>query len=119
MKSGEHWDKDMSGKPMAVLEQDTPYTVMPEWMVGEGDYHTLPNLTGIQRGRLIAYGFYRPARKWACRCGCGMHVLRSTKAISNDKNLADACLACRELMFLKREEHYRRTGKDTNIEDFV
>ncbi|EIP9221048.1 hypothetical protein LT875_002495 [Salmonella enterica] len=116
MKKGEHWTPDIPTQP---LEQDTPYAVMPEWMIGEGDYHTLPNYTGIQRGRLTAYGFYRPARKWALRCACGHHVLRSTKAVANDKNLSDACKACRELMFLKREEHYRRTGRDTNIEDYV
>ncbi|EAM1616278.1 hypothetical protein EU642_21825 [Salmonella enterica] len=119
MKKGEHWDVDVSGKDTACLEQDNPYPVIPERLIGSLNYYSMPNLTGIQRGRLTAYGFNQPSRKWACRCSCGRHVLRRTRAIANDKNLSDACLACRELMFLKREEHYRRTGKDTNIEDFV
>ncbi|EAM6792368.1 hypothetical protein E0G74_01240 [Salmonella enterica] len=119
MKRGEHWEFDTSGKPAAVLEQDIPYVVMPEWMIGEGDYHTLPNLTGIQRGRLVAYGFYRPARKWACRCQCGRHVLRRTSAIANDKNSADCCLECRELLFIKREDYFRRTGKRITYEELV
>ncbi|EBA6160013.1 hypothetical protein H8U31_001367 [Salmonella enterica] len=116
MKKGEHWEPDC---PPCPLEQDIPYAVMPEWMIGEVEYHTLPNYTGIQRGRLTAYGFYRPARKWACRCSCGRHVLRNTRAIANDKNLSDACRNCRELMFLKREDYFRRTGRHLPYEEIV
>jgi hypothetical protein len=119
MKSGEHWDVDLESKAAAMLEQDIPFAVMPESFIGRDSYYCLPNYTGIQRGRLIAYGYYPPARKWACRCQCGRHVLRRSRALGNDKNTADACLACQELMHLKREEHYRRTGRDTNREDYV
>lgn len=108
MKRGEHYDY-IPHKQEA--ESDNPFATMPEAMIGTGNFFSLPNLTAIRRGRLVAYGYVPGLRKWACRCDCGRYVLRSTKAMSNDKNLADGCAACRELLFLKREEIWRREGK--------
>lgn len=116
LQRGEHWTPTNQTQN---IESDNPFPVVPEGMIGENNLHSLPNLTGIQRGRLIAFGFSVEYGRWSCRCQCGRYVLRSTRAMNNDKNVADACSQCRELMFLKREEHYRRTGRDTDIENYV
>ncbi|EDY2029990.1 hypothetical protein GTB64_004432 [Salmonella enterica] len=116
IQGGEHWDPNCPFRPD---EQDHPYPVMPESEIGGRNFCSLPNLTGIQRGRLIAYGFVPGVRKWACRCLCGRYVLRRTRAIANDANAADCCIQCRELLFLKREEVYRRTGKRVTYEELI
>ncbi|EIW6162769.1 hypothetical protein MF451_003766 [Salmonella enterica subsp. enterica serovar Saintpaul] len=116
MKRGEHYS---SSKRIQEVESDNPFPVMPEALIGGDQFHTLPNLTGIRRGRLMAYGYVPGLRKWACRCDCGKYTLRSTKAMNNDKNLADACGDCRELLFLKREEIWRREGKRVEYYDLL
>ena len=116
IKKGEHW---APGNKINGFERNTPWSVIPEGCIGVHPYANLPNLTGIQRGRLIAYGFNEYHGRWACRCQCGQYVLRSTKAMSNDSNTADACSECRQLLFLKREDHFRRTGKDLPYEAFL
>lgn len=108
MKRSEHYEPT---KIIQEAESDNPFATMPEAWIGNEHYFSLPNLTGIRRGRLMAYGYVPGLGKWACRCDCGKYVLRTSRAMSNDKNLADACAHCRDLMFLKREEIWRREGK--------
>ncbi|ECN9265168.1 hypothetical protein ACLMYS_003823 [Salmonella enterica] len=116
MKGGEHWDYTPHAQE---AESDNPFATMPEAWIGGANYYTLQNLTGIRRGRLVAYGYVPGMKKWACRCDCGRYVLRRTKAMANDKNLADCCARCRELLFLKREEVWRRDGKRVEYYDLL
>ncbi|EHF0215350.1 hypothetical protein IFY47_003407 [Salmonella enterica] len=116
MQTGEHYSPTLRAQEP---ESDNPFPVMSESLIGIGEYFSLPNLTGIRRGRLVAYGFMPQLRKWACRCDCGKYVLRRSRAIANDKNLADACTACRDLLFLKREEIWRREGKRVDYYDLL
>lgn len=77
------------------------------------------NLTGNRRGRLTVIGILKDSlSKWICRCDCGNHVLRKAKSIKNEKNQQDRCEDCRHLAYLKRKEHYRRTGNDVDITNF-
>lgn len=78
------------------------------------------NLSGVRRGRLVAVGLAESAGiKWVMRCDCGSYVIRTNKAVCNEANGADACEECRHLLYLKRNELYRRTGKDADLKTFI
>lgn len=72
--------------------------------------------TGERVGRLSVYGMadVTPAR-WACRCDCGTHTLRTTKAVGNPSNSDDRCEQCRHLQQLQRGSTYRQTGRDPEV----
>ena len=71
------------------------------------------DLTGFRRGRLVAIGIAAETKKrWVVRCDCGTYSLRSVKAILNQENDQDRCDDCTHLVFQKRSEHHRRTGKN-------
>ena len=77
------------------------------------------NLTGIRIGRLTVVGLARDFNgRWVVRCDCGTFTLRRAKSIKNESNQQDRCEECRNLVFLKREERFRRTGKWKDIRDF-
>jgi hypothetical protein len=78
------------------------------------------DLAGVRRGRLVAIGLSEGAAlKWVMRCDCGAYVIRTNKAARNEANTADACEECLHVMYLKRSEFYRRTGKDTELKTFI
>lgn len=79
---------------------------------------TFTNCTGIKIGRLTVIGIYSRSKGWVCRCDCGMYCVRRQKAILNKNNTQDRCEECRHLAFLKKDEKYRRTGKDVDINDY-
>lgn len=79
------------------------------------------DLTGLSKGRLTVVGKLKSSTKWVCRCACGKFVLRNAKKIKlaqyhQNANI-DACRVCCHLAFLKRNEHWRRTGKDITHEE--
>ena len=76
------------------------------------------DLTGVKFGRFVVVGYYAKGGKWVCKCSCGRYAIRRTKAIFNKENTQDRCQYCRQLAFLKREDHWRRTGKDVDIRNF-
>ena len=77
------------------------------------------NLTGMRRGRLTVIGLLKGSlKRWVCRCDCGRYTARRAKAIKNKNNTQDRCDECRHLAFLKREEAWRRTGVDQDINNF-
>lgn len=77
------------------------------------------DLTGERRGRLTVLGqLLGNARWWVCRCDCGNYTLRRAKAVKNKNNEQDRCDECRHLAYMKREEHFRRTGKNRDIKEF-
>lgn len=79
------------------------------------------DLSGRQKGRLTVLGKLVEGKGWLCRCRCGKYVIRNAGSIKNtDTNQQahyDACTECRNHIFLRREEHYRRTGKDMDVAD--
>lgn len=78
------------------------------------------DLTSVRRGRLVAVGLSEgAAMKWVMRCDCGSYVIRTNKAVCNEANGADACEECRHLLYLKRNELHRRTGKDADLKTFI
>ncbi|HAT3959758.1 TPA: hypothetical protein I9Y37_001897 [Citrobacter freundii] len=80
------------------------------------------DLTGVQKGRLTVLGIVAVGSGWLCRCRCGNYVIRTSKSIKrslvDDAAKRDACTDCRNLITLKREEHWRRTGKDNPDEHY-
>lgn len=78
------------------------------------------DLTGSRRGRLVVVGLSDGAGlKWVMRCDCGAYVVRTNKAANNPANTADACEECRHVLYLKRADVHRRTGKDVELETFI
>ena len=83
---------------------------------------SLTDLTGRKKGRFTVVGMAAEGKgKWVVRCVCGTYTIRSSQSVKSvDKNpLAhfDACRECMNLAYLKREEIYRRTGKDANLSE--
>lgn len=99
--------------------------VGPPQMVAK---HKLPksagfiDLAGKEKGRLKVLGLMaEDASKWVVRCVCGTYTTRSAKSIksidTNPNAKYDACRECMHLAYRKREEIYRRTGKDVNLSE--
>lgn len=113
-KGGEHFEprkkiKTLHTSAPPPMERGIPKHVGP----------TFQNLTGWKRGRLTVIGLLKDSLKvWVCRCDCGRYTARRAKAIKNENNTQDRCDECRHLAFLKREEVWRRTGRDQDIREF-
>ena len=80
------------------------------------------DLTGRKFGRFTVLGVYAEARtkiglRWVVRCVCGTYSVRAGKAIKNKNNAHDRCEQCRYLAYMKRDDHFRRTGRRLNAED--
>lgn len=88
-------------------------TRRPEWQ--EWSNPAWKDLSGTKFGRFTVIGIARGLKKarWVVRCACGVYSTRTTKAIRNPLNTTDSCVACRHLTYLKRNEVWRRTGKDS------
>ena len=74
--------------------------------------------TGKKIGRLTVIGLYKLGVGWVCRCDCGMYCVRRQKSILNEKNTPERCEECRHLAYLKNSEHFRRTGKNSDINEY-
>ncbi|HEX7718421.1 MAG TPA: hypothetical protein VF389_01325 [Woeseiaceae bacterium] len=77
------------------------------------------DLTGRRFGRFVVLGLSRDLTgRWVVRCSCGRCSMRRSRAVTNPENGQDRCEHCRHLAFLKREERWRRTGRDADIRDY-
>lgn len=95
--------------PIAIREINRSERANPEFV----------DLTGSRIGRFTVIGAAKYVLgRWVVRCDCGTYSLRSSRAIKNAANSQDRCEQCRHLAALKREEYYRRTGRDTDINNF-
>jgi hypothetical protein len=74
--------------------------------------------TGLRAGRLTVVGVYLLGSGWVCKCDCGVQCVRRQRSILNKNNTQDRCEECRHLAFLKKDEKYRRTGKNVDINDY-
>lgn len=90
--------------------------------------HLLPkcpsftDLTGWQKGRFKVIGMMAEHKgRWVVRCACGTYTTRSSKSIKsvehNPNARFDACRQCMHFAQMKREEAYRRTGKNLDISE--
>lgn len=76
------------------------------------------DLTGLRVGRLTVVGVSAVRNKrWVCRCACGMYTHRTSAALK--KGIAAPCTQCYKLAMARRSEHYRRTGKELEVADFL
>jgi|TARA_R110000782_G_C14567462_1_gene386936 hypothetical protein len=66
----------------------------------------------LRKGRLTVLGYLlNKTSKLVVRCDCGIYTVRTVKAVNNQYNKADMCQECKHLIYLKKYEIYRRTGK--------
>lgn len=83
---------------------------------------TFVDLTGRKKGRLTVLGLLADNHSlWVVRCSCGMYTVRTSRSIksteTNPRANIDACRECMHLVFLKREEIWRNTKRDVDLED--
>lgn len=111
---GERYTPD---KKVLTRDSDLPIATR-EATTAERGTATFADLTGRRFGRFIVIGLARDFRRqWVVRCSCGRYSTRTARAVKNPENKEDKCEFCRHLAFLKREDRYRRTGRDVGIAD--
>lgn len=105
-------------KKVLSNDSDTPIAVRPIPKAARSAKN-FDDLTGRKFGRFTVIGLARDFKKqWVVRCDCGRYSTRHSKAVKNPANEQDRCEHCRHLAYLKREEHWRRTGRDRDIREF-
>ncbi|MEG5932476.1 hypothetical protein UXN85_20635 [Enterobacter hormaechei] len=121
MAKGEHF---ITSKRMASQgDSDFPLPMLEEWQLDAGRKTQADLMVGKKVGRFTVLGIavHQPSNsagglRFVLRCSCGTYTYRRSKAIRNPANMyVDCCERCRELLHLKRNEHWRRTGKDIEI----
>ncbi len=116
IKPGEHY---IPHKKIMNVHRSTPLKVQKPIPKSIRNNKGFSDLTGSRRGRLTVLGMSADdLTLWVCRCDCGRYTTRKAKAIKNPNNEQDRCEECRQLAYLKREEIWRRTGKNVNITQF-
>lgn len=99
-------------KKVVNHDSDLPLSIRP-FNKAEVKAQGFIDLRAHRFGRFIVLGISAEHQgRWVVRCACGRYSTRTTKAIKNPRNSEDRCEHCRHLAFLKREEYYRRHGKD-------
>lgn len=83
-------------------------------------------MIGKKRGRLTVIGLaedqgakVKSGARYVVRCVCGMYSYRRGAPFKKNADEFDACERCRELLFLKRDEIKRRTGKWVEWKDLM
>lgn len=98
----------------AVVNRDTdlPIAARPA-TTAERNNKSFVDLTGNRFGRFVVVGISDEfAARWVVRCDCGRYTTRTAKAIKNPSNAIDRCEHCRHLAHLRRDEYWRRTGRE-------
>ena len=106
-----------STKKVQTVESNNPLPTMPLSIQNIKDPNFI-DCTGKKTGRLTVVGFYELGLGWVCRCNCGTYCVRRQRAILNKKNTQERCEECRHLAYLKKADHFRRTGKYDDINDY-
>ena len=102
-------------KPTDIGESDLPIktTVVNPVLSCNPDFK---DLTGAKFGRFTVVGILDTEAsdskkvKWVCKCFCGRHATRSSRAVRNPKNSGDMCSFCQDLERLKKNDFKKRTG---------
>lgn len=117
---------------VAAIVTSKGYRYIPDKKTGPNHWETCPemrryrrvaggctNLTGVRFGRFVVVGLYagktgngESTSVWVCRCACGRFETRTARVVKNGKDNDDCCDMCRHLKYLKRNEEYRRTGRN-------
>lgn len=107
--SGGHHFKSI--KKITTADQDFP--IPTRKMSRDERLNGRLDLTGIRFGRFTVIGISKNTPKvWVVRCSCGIYTERRMKAILNEKNGADCCEYCRELIESKRCADFRHYGRN-------
>ncbi len=130
-----HARRPVDKKAALVTGRGSSYTHLTsgqhalEWKVppvGEMPYPGVPDLRGRKFGRFTVMYFFRTHRKkkskrqlWIVRCTCGVYSYRSSNAIQNPANNADACVQCSHLIYLRRNERFRNTGAELDAKELI
>lgn len=103
-------------KKVDIREQDVPFK-----MASPSDHRKLSvDLTGKRRGRLTVFGVLEgKTDMWCVRCDCGKYAIRRTKSLKKEDDGIDRCSLCQHFLYLRRDEFYRRTGKDKELSNFI
>lgn len=81
---------------------------------------TWANLAGKKFGRFTVVGISEERLgMWVVRCVCGNYSERKAKSIRNPSNSADCCEECRSLLYIKREDIRRRTGRNVDVRGLI
>jgi len=117
-----------SGKKILSVCSPTP---LPIRSIGKSERANpgFVDCVGVKRGKLTVLGIVddraniersKSAQlRWLCRCVCGYYTTRSSKSIKNERNEQDACDRCRQVAYLKRTSHFRQTGQNKPITEFI
>jgi len=116
---GTHFDPK---KKIQTKDSDTPIPVRSP-LASEKSNPCFKDLAGIRFGRFVVLGIFADSKpgiglRWVVKCSCGVYSVRAGKAIKNPENTQDRCEHCRYLAYLKRNECWRRTGRQPDIRDF-
>lgn len=96
----------------AATYQEMPIATRPIGRAAKQNPHFV-DCTGVKFGRFTVIGLAAEhPQRWVVKCACGFYSLRSTKAVRNPKNTTDCCKECQHLLYLKRTEIFRRTGRN-------
>jgi len=113
IQPGLHYEPKL--KPATDSEQNHPHELRPINQIPA----ELRGLVGYKFGRMTVQGLSRKPKSWSVRCACGMYCLRKAAAIKNPANDLDACRICRHKLFVARENHWIKTGKDVDFKSLA
>ena len=102
----------VSTKKITQAHSDAPFICKPTPL-------GVKDLTRVRRGRLTVWGYLGPGTHkghgtlWLVRCDCGQYETRRAHSFQERRlNIPDGCQQCAQLAFLRRREHFYRTGRD-------
>ncbi|MFC0666767.1 hypothetical protein [Azotobacter chroococcum] len=107
-----------SRKKYSAICQDVP-PAMRKPTSQELGSQSWADLSGFRFGRFTVIAQAAEVKGWVVRCSCGNYSTRSAKSIRNPNNSTDCCEECRHLLYLKRSEIWRRTGKHVEWEELA
>gem|GEM_PF-3535832 len=107
-------------------DSDLPLPVFPTYNIKNLQHRReVESMIGRKRGRLTIVGLAQDqgckvkGARYVVRCVCGTYTYRRGAPFKKNSNEFDGCERCRELLFLKREEVKRRTGKWVEWKDLM
>lgn len=122
-------DKPVNGTAARVIQRGTHYH--PDVRLSQFQFDVQPpladprhhdtdavtvDLTGHRFGRLTVVGYWgrtggrskgKAGQRWACRCACGLYVIRTARTIEGGRDPDDKCLNCKHLDSLRRDQFTR------------
>lgn len=119
---GESWQPN---KKVLTGDSDFPLPTLAFHQLYGQQVGQYKSLRGYKFGLLtvvgiaVSQGARGKGTRFVVRCDCGVYTYRRSKSVRNPNNNIDRCEHCRHLLFLKREEHFRRVGKDTDLREFA